>query len=332
MPMKLKPAMFPSRVNEMVQSFRTMRVIFTALELGIFSLIEKTSLDSGAVAIQIGSNPRATDRLMNALAAIGLLVKEKNVFRNSKIASRFFVKGKPDYMGGLLHQANLIANWNTLTEAVIRGTSVIKREENIRKEGFQKNFIDAMHLRGKQQAEIVAASFDLSKISRILDIGGGSGVFSMAFARVNPMLNIVVFDLPEVVEIAREYIESEGLSTRVKTEAGDFRIVSFGNGYDMIFLSAIIHMNGPEENLQLFRKCRDALNTGGLLVVKDHIMDDSRIMPVEGAFFALNMLVNTEKGDTYTESEIISWSEVTGFSRVYRKDVSGGITLMIAER
>lgn len=165
-----------------------------------------------------------------------------------------------------------------------------------------------------------------------MDVGGGSGAFSMAFVRAGDDLKATVFDLPNVVPLTKEYIDREGLAEDIKTVSGDYHKDEFGSGYDLAFLSAIIHANSFEQNLSLIQKVSRALNPGGQIVISDFIMDDNRYQPAFGAYFALNMLVGTQGGDTYTESEIKGWMENAGIAFTERKDLRRGTGLMIGRK
>jgi len=125
-----------------------------------------------------------------------------------------------------------------------------------------------------------------------------------------------VFDLPNVLPITRGYIEREGLSGNVETIEGDYINDELPRGFDLVLLSAIVHSNSPEENQRLIAKCARALNPGGAVVVQDFVMTDDRVSPASGALFALNMLVGTDRGDTFTGSEITGWMTSAGLSGV----------------
>jgi hypothetical protein len=138
--------------------------------------------------------------------------------------------------------------------------------------------------------------------------------------------------LPNVIPLAQKYIAGEGFTSRVATATGDYLKDDLGNGYDLIFLSAVIHSNSPEENKLLFSKCYKALSKNGQLVVLDYVMNEDRTSPAMGAMFALNMLVGTKSGDTYSETEIKEWMKETGFSGFERKDTNYDSSLIIGRK
>jgi len=310
-----------AELMETIFAFRQARIILTAFELDIFSKLGNENKSSSEIADNINLNHRATDRLMNALTALGLLKKENGKFSNTDLTLKHLVKGKPGYLGGIAHSVNLWQTWSTLTDAVKAGTSVYNKEPvNERDSKWLDAFISAMHMRAKQnQAPGIAKLLNFNGVKKVLDVGGGSGVFSFAMISQNPSLKAVVFDLPNVIPITKRYIENEGFKDKVETISGDYFKDKLGEGYDMIFLSAIIHSNSPDENILLIKKCASALNSNGQIVIMDNIMDDDRISPYNGVLFALNMLVGTDNGDTYTEAEVNSWmskADIMDFKRI----------------
>jgi ubiquinone/menaquinone biosynthesis C-methylase UbiE len=320
----------PGDFSEMANAFRISRIILTAHELDIFSFLKDNGASSATLAKKTGTNERALDRLMDALVPIGLLKKSGNQFSNTDFSTRFLIKGSPSFMGGLDHMVHLWKTWSTLTDAVKAGTSVsMKQPIGERDEDWLKSFIAAMHTRALQQAREIATVLDLMQTKTILDIGGGSGAFTFEFIRANPSIRGTILDLPNVIPITKEYISREGFTKFVSTLEGDYMKVKFGYDYDLIFLSAVIHINSPEENKALINKCSEAISLGGQLVILDHIMSDDRTTPAAGTFFALNMLVGTEKGDTYTEKEIKSWMQNAGFKYIRRRDTPQGSSMMI---
>jgi SAM-dependent methyltransferase len=323
----------PGKFMEMVNLFRNSRIILTADELGLFDQLQPGGSSSSWVAEQLHTHPRATDRLMNALVALGLLSKDKALFTNTGFSNRFLVKDSPFYLGGLSLSNQTWKTWSTLTEAVRKGTTVAMDSPiNERPDSWRHSFIAAMHARANRQAPEAVAVIDLASTRKVLDVGGGSGAFSFAMIRSNPAIYATVFDLPNIIPLTSEYIEASGLSRQVDTITGDYLTDSFGFGYDLVFMSAIIHINSIEENRVLVRKGAEALNTGGQLVILDHIMNDDRTEPEVGAIFALNMLVGTLHGDTYSQNEIISWMKDAGLVKIEFKVTQSGDQLMVGRK
>ncbi len=177
-------------------------------------------------------------------------------------------------------------------------------------------FIGAMHAVGKSLSQEIADFYDLSRFKQLLDIGGASGTYTIAFLNKNPGMKATIFDLRNVIGLAKKRIKDEGLGRRVKFVAGDFYNDALPEGADLALLSAIIHQNSPKQNLALFKKIHRALVRRGVLLIRDHIMDESRTNPPAGTVFAINMLVNTRSGDTYTFREVRDALEKAGLSSV----------------
>lgn len=322
----------PLDIFEMVFAVQKGRALLTAYELGVFSALGDGEKTSGEVAQAIAADPRSTDRLMNAICAIGLLEKRDGLFSNTPFAANFLVKGKPGYITALQHSVHLWDTWTTLTAAVREGKTVVAGHIDGRGDEWLTAFIAAMHYRAYATAPGVVGLLDLSGVARVLDLGGGSAAYSMAFVRAKEGITSTVFDLPNVVPLTRQYIESEGLSDRIDVVVGDFNEDELPAGYDMVFLSAIIHSNSFEQSRELIKKAAGALNPGGQVVVQDFIMDEDRTGPPFGALFALNMLVGTECGDTYTESETAGWMKDAGLRDIERKDTKFRTALIVGRK
>ena len=327
-----KSIVSPDKIMELALSFQRSRVFLTGYELGLFSALGDGERSSEEVAKAVGAEARATDRLLNALCAMGFLGKREGQFSNTPLASRFLIKGKPEYIDGLMHIVHLWDTWDTLTKAVRQGKSVFAEHVNERGEKWLHAFIAAMNDRARRNASTVIALLDLSDVSRVLDVGGGSGAYSMAFVRVREGIRATVFDLPSVIPLTRKYIDQERLSDKVETIVGDYNKDNLGSNFDMVFLSAIIHSNSYDQNQVLIHKAYKALNPGGHVVIQDFIMDEDRTSPASGALFSLNMLVGTEAGDTYTEFEVRTWMEEARLSKIRRRDTGIGTTLIIGEK
>ncbi|HVO80635.1 MAG TPA: methyltransferase [Terriglobales bacterium] len=319
----------PDDLNETIRGFMSSRAVLTALELDVF-----TAVGAGAsiqeVAGRINANERATEMLLNALASLKLLEKTNGTFHNTAASARFFVEGSRDSArAGLIHMANLWHRWSTLTECVREGTAVQTRGRDA---SSTQAFIAAMDRNARERARAVVEAVGCEGIRRLLDLGGGSGAYSIAFARAIPGLRAEVLDVPEVLPLTQEYIRKAGLADRVHTRPGDMLHDHLGEGYDVILLSAICHMFSPEENRGLFQRAGAALARGGKLVVQDFILEPDKTAPRFAALFALNMLVGTRAGSSYSEPEYADWLGQAGFGEIRRVRLPGPSGLMIATR
>lgn len=325
----MKEIISVEQIRETAYSFQESRILLTSFELKIFTILDKHMMSAKEVSNKIDSDNRATDRLLNALCGMGLLRKVKEKFYNTDLSSKYLVEGKPDFMGNLYHTNHLWNTWNYLTDSVKKGSSFAGDQNKKEKEGWVDSFIAAMHYRGVKQAKLLAMMIDLSNTKNILDIGGGSAAFSMEIVKRNPSIKVAVLDLPHVIPLTKKYVEREGLTNNFNFIEGNYLSCDFGSGYDIIILSAIVHINSYEQNKMIIKKCADSLKPGGMVIINDFIMNDDRTKPYHGAIFSLNMLVGTESGDTYTENEIIEWFKSAGFSKTERKKTSFASDLII---
>ncbi len=322
----------PDDLMQIIQGFRPSRIILSAVELDIF-----TAIGDGATAADVAEklklNPRATETLLNALTALELLDKKGGIFCNTPVTSRFLTASSKDYSrDSLMHTVHLWDRWSTLTAAVREGTSVVFQEQAERPAQATEAFIAAMHKNAGLRAPMVVRMLNLDDVKRVLDVGGGSGAYSIALARAKADIQAEVLDLPTVTPLTNEYIRAAGLSDRISTRNGDMRTDDLGSGYDMVLLSAICHMNSPEENEKLFAKCLAALNSGGQIVMQDFVLTSDKTSPQTGALFAINMLVGTRSGSSYSEDEYRQWLEITGFTEIRKVQLPGPTDLMVARR
>ena len=322
----------PDELNDRIRGFQESRVVLTALELDLF-----TAVGGGAGAVEVaamlGADPRATEMLLNALVSMRLLSKKERVFYNSPSTARYFTTGSHDNARpALLHIAHLWRRWSTLTDCVRAGTAVAQDEIAGQGQDWTDAFIAAMHRNASERAPAVVQAVGVESIRRMLDVGGGSGAYSIAFAQANAALRADILDLPTVEPIARRHIQAAGVADRVVVRAGDLRSDRLGEGYDLVFVSAICHMLSPAENLDLLRRCREALAPGGRVVIQDFILEADKTAPRFGALFALNMLVGTRGGSSYSELEYTAWLGEAGLREIRHARLPGNTGLMIGSR
>jgi predicted O-methyltransferase YrrM len=319
----------PEDIREITNAFRASRVLLSAFELKLFTMLDKHMMTSEEVSQRLNTNVRATDRLMNALCGMGMLKKVKGKFYNTDLSSKYLVEGKPEFMGNLYHTNHLWNTWSYLTDSIKKGSSFKGDQNKKEKDNWVEAFIGAMHYRGVKQGKILSMMIDLTNVKKMLDVGGGSAAFSMELVKKNPSINAVVLDLPHVIPLTKKYVSEAGLLDNFDFIEGDYLTKDFENSYDLILLSAIVHINSYEQNKMLIKKCVDALNKNGMVIISDFVMNDDRTQPFHGTLFSINMLVGTASGDTYTEGEIRKWFESAGLSRIERKNTSFGSDLML---
>ncbi len=323
-----------TEITSLTSSFMPAQIVLTANRLDLFSKLASKKLSAKDLASVLHTDVRATGYLCNALTALGFLEKESDQYRNSPKADEFLVKGRPYYVGdNLRHQAYLWERWSKLVEVVKTGKPIPKMQGSEPQNKQQiRDFILAMANIGQLSAQQVVDGLDLRGVKKIIDIGGGPGTYAIEFVRKNPHIQAVIFDLPDVIEIARENIQQNDMGKQVATKVGDLFVDDFGSGYDLALLSNIIHMISFEEVLFLLKKVRRSLNTKGRVVIKDFFVNEDRTGPVFVTRFAINMLVNTNKGNTYTFSEINRVFTEAGFEWVNSFEVGQNSSVIVGEK
>ncbi len=322
-----KAGTLPDRLNEMIRGYMPSRCILTALELDIF-----TAVGEGANAEQVGmriqANARGVGILLNVLVALGLLSKNGDEYRNTPESARFFVEGSKDnHRNGLLHTANIWHRWSTLTEAVRRGACVPIDRGNAPE--WTSNFIAGMQRNSRDRAPLVVEALGTDNVRRILDLGGGSGAYSIAFAKASLDVQCEILDLPEVLPLTAEYVNKAGISKQIHLRAGNMLHDDFGSSYDIVMLNAICHMFSEDQNMDIFRRARKALAPHGRLVVQDFILNPDKTGPQHAALFSVNMLVGTEAGASYSELEYTRWMKAAGLTEVHRIKLPGPGDLIV---
>ncbi len=307
----------PDEILKLANDFMGSRILISAAELDLFSILSDTPLSAQEIAERISADIRSLTVLLDALSAMGFLTKDGRSYRSAGPIFSVLSKDDPNtVLPMVLHIAHLWKRWTNLTE-VVKGTlqpndgSISHRSpEELRA------FIGAMHVVAAPRAQAIVAATDPGSAKALLDVGGASGTYTIAFLRAVPGMKATLFDKPEVIDMARDRLRREGMLDRVRLVSGDFYQHELPPGNDLAFLSAIIHQNSPEQNLELYKKVFRSLDRGGRILIRDHVMDPDRIHPKEGAIFAINMLLGTPGGSTYTFEEIETGLSQAGFAAI----------------
>ncbi len=324
--------MNPKEIRELASSFQKSRILLSGFELDIFSNIDESGSSDTSVKERLNLNGPACERLLNALVSLGFLTKRDGLFYNTPESKTYLSKDSPEYLGGLMHTNHLWNTWSNLSKVVRTGEAAHRAEINDRGDEWLYSFISAMHDRARKQAPVQMKSVDLTGVKSILDVGGGSGAYSMAMITLKPDARATVFDLPNVIPITMAFVEKEGFAGKVNTCTGDYTKDDLPEGFDMTFLSAVIHSNSFGTNQLLVKKCYRALNDNGRIVIQDWIMNNERTDPLSGAVFSINMLVGTESGDCYTIDEVTTMLQAAGFKNIQRRIFDTGLSQVTASK
>lgn len=313
----------------LVQGYRHSAVVLTALRVGVFEAIGRGSATAEDLAGRLGLDRRALETVLLALASDGVLLAEAGRFRiDPESAELLLPDGRMSQVNIFNHDFGLMQRWVRLEETLRNGRPV-PRPEAEQTEEAMRHFICGMADVSRLSSLEVAEKFDFSPYRRLLDVGGGPATHSITFARKNPELRCVVLDLPGPIGIAREEIAKASLEERIEARAGDFLADELGEGFDVVYISNIIHMLGEAQTRALIEKSRRALAPGGVLIIKEFFLEDDRVSPPFAAMFSVNMLVGTEAGKSYTLAETRRMMAEAGFGDFETLEVAMNSRLLI---
>ena len=283
-------------------------ILGCAKQEGVLEAVADRSCSAEEVVRELGMSSRAVHALLSALAELGVLAEDGNEFRLlEEHRGPLLDRSHPDYAGGLVvHRFELIRKWGHMPE-ILKTGSPIEDESTQGPEG-KETFIYSMRRLAKPGVQAVADLL-LSRLPEnphILDVGGGPGTYAEAFREGGA--RVTVFDLPEVVELMKEHLAAAGISA----VGGDFNEGMPEGQFDAAYLGSVSHIYGPEENLTLIKRVAGSLTPGGLITIRDFVRGLSK----GAALFGVNMLVNTEFGNTYSEGEYRGWLSAAGFEGI----------------
>ena len=309
--MSVKPAKDP--VDDIATGYREAQILLTANRLGLFPALTADGGTADRLARDLDADPRGVRILCDALAAMGILSKIGGVYSATSLVDEYLLPESPQSKVAMLrHSARLYERWGSLMDVVKTGRPVPDEATDPRLRRGGRAFTRAMADVGRSSAAATVEKLDLTGVRNLLDIGGGPGVYAIEFARRWPELRTAILDRPDVLEVARENVVEAGLENRVDLLPGDAFADDLGGPWDAILISNLVHIYSDAENRELVTRCSDVLAAGGRLVIKDFLLDDSRLSPPGGAIFAVNMLISTDAGECYTEVEARGWLDHAG--------------------
>jgi SAM-dependent methyltransferase len=318
----------PRRLNELGLGFMHAGTLIAAIELGVFDALSARPLSIAQLADAIGLTEDRTDKLVTACATLDLVSRGDGGVGNTEETDRFLVRGKPTYFGDyLVHLAKgSYANWGRLAE----------RLKAPPPEGQGRYFAtggDAAEARALTEAGYtgsqgtarrLAHRFDFSGFRRLLDLGGGSGVYSIEACRQNPELTATVFDFENVCVVAREFIERAGLSERIEACALDFTSEALPAGADVVLLCGNIHAYDADTARRVVRNAHEALAPGGAMIICDYMLNDERTGPPVAAFMTVAQTFSPGRGRVHSGADFASYLADAGFEVVKVEEFLAG--------
>ena len=295
--------------------------LHAGVKLGIFSILEAGDRTAEKIAGRLGSDVRGTAALLNALAAMDLIAKTGDRYVNSPFSKAFLVKESSQYIGYMvMHHHHLIEAWARLDQAVVFGRPSRERRHSSEE---RESFLMGMFNLAMGIAPRVSGLIDLKGRRHLLDLGGGPGTYAVHFCLANPDLNATVADLPTSRPFAEKTISRFGLTDRISFVPCNYLEDDIPGTYDVVWLSHVLHGDGPDECQMIIHRAVSALAQGGLMMIHDFILNDTFDGPLFPAIFSLNMLVNTEKGRSYSDGQIRQMMTTAGLGQIQRLPFEG---------
>ena len=302
----------------LMAAYQKSRVLFTFAELKIADLLADKELSAKQIAESVKIHPLAAERFLNACVSVGLLKREDNLYSNAEITESFLVKEKAFYLGGQVerHRRRSSAVWNDLTEKLKTWSYGDDEKSTPETDDQGAEAMKEQHNLALVHGYALAKAFDFSQYKKLLDLGGGSAATSIALCQSYPHLETVVYDLPENLEIAEEYIEEASLTRRIMTVGGDFKKDDLPDDFDAVLLANFMAVADAEENKKLLKRLYQRLPENGVCILSGWIMDDSHLAPQLSVLFCLEDICWNAPDVERSEKVYTEWLTEAGFSEI----------------
>lgn len=322
----------PEKIQRLTTGGWACAALGTAVTYKLFTHIHDGCHTAEAIAKAAGLSPRGTQALLDGLVGLELLTLKDGRYENGPDAAEYLVEGRDTFMGGFSRMSvGELAKWARLPEAVKSGRPV--EDVDVAENPFWEDLVASIAPSSAPLAQAAAAGLKIADAGpiEILDVGGGSGIYSAIMLKKNPQAKSTQLDWANVNRVARSIVDRHGVAERFSVIDGDFHREALPAGrYDVIIYSHIAHMEPPEENVRIFARLRAALKPGGTLVVADFVQADDRSGPPFALQFHLNMLLHTRGGATYRQSDYRTWLVEAGFRDVTIEPTEGPASLVYA--
>lgn len=325
------------RIQDTLYAFTKSQILFTAIDLDIFTQIAQGYNQLGQLQEKLKLNERGLRLLLNGLVGIGFLKADKaGIYSLPEDVANFLVKSQPNYMGGMVHHCKwLYENWSLLTDAVSSGQPVGGAQSLAQLELYFSELVKGLYVSNYPTAQKLAAALEVGgqyKDLEVLDIAGGSAVWSIALLEKDPGSQATVLDFPSVTHVAENYVSQHGLTDRFRYWPGDLEAMDLnGARFDLVVMAHICHMLGPQATQSALKKLKQVLKPGGRIAIVDFVADDARSKAGWPLVFSVNMLITTPEGDVFTAAQYSSWLESAGFQNITLQEIDTDVTAIVAE-
>ena len=331
-------AVTPERIMQFAWGYVPPLVLEAAIRHRIFDLLDGGPKTVSEIQKETGASERGLSAIMNVLVGLEFLAKDKQgYFSLTPESATFLVSTKPSFQGGFLRHGSeqLIPKWLHLNKIVKTGEPAAAVNKEEAGGDFFQQFVNDIFPLSYPAAQALSRHYNANAAApavRVLDLAAGSGVWGIAMAQGSEKVRVTAVDWPEVIPVTRKTVARFGLADRFSYVEGDLLQADFGSGHNLATLGHILHSEGRERSQALLKKTFQALAPGGTISIAEFLVNADRTGPLNALFFAVNMLVNTESGDTYSFEEISSWLKAAGFTDARTLDAPGPSPLVLATK
>jgi hypothetical protein len=327
----------PDRIMQFGWGYAPTLIIRTALEHRIFDLLDQSPKTVDELVKASGASKRGLTAILNALVGLEFLNRSNGHYSLTPESAAFLVSTKPGFHGAFFQHTldQILPKWMQLGEVVRTGRPATAANSQEQGAEFFANFVESLFPMGYPGARALGEHLGIAKANgpiKVLDLAAGSGVWGIALAQQSPQVRLSAVDWPQVLETTKRVAARHGVAERLTPIAGDLLEADFGSGYHVAILGHILHSEGERRSRQLLRKTFDALASGGTIAIAEFVPNDERTGPPNALIFAVNMVVNTEEGDTFTFQEISQWLKEAGFIKPRQLEAPAPSPLILANK
>jgi ubiquinone/menaquinone biosynthesis C-methylase UbiE len=338
----------PERLQQFGFAYAPPLIISAAINNKIFDALQSGAKTVDEVKKETGASERGLRAIMDALVGLELLKKDRSAkgrirrgeqdkYSLTPESQAFLISGNPGTLAGLFGSILpvMISRWLRLTDIVRDGRPAVAVNQETEGTEFFSQLVETIIPMSYAAAQKLAHHLKVEKAKdelRAIDLAAGSGVWGIALAQKSPRLRVTAVDWAGMIPTTKRITEKFGVRDRFGFMEGDLLEANFGNGYDIATLGHILHSEGEERSRQLLKKAFRALKSGGTIAIAEWLVNDDRTKPLPSLMFSVQMLVNTEKGDTFSFNQIKDWLEKTGFKKVRKLEAPGPSPLILATK
>lgn len=305
----------PMAVMRVASAYWNSSILHVANALDVFTSLSK---DGPATADEMARrrkvDARGIEMILMGCVCLGFMEKKGGKFHNTPLAETFLVEGSQRNQRGIVSMfKDWVLPWSRLEEAVRTGKPVVEKQHDHGEEAT-RTYITGMLHRGIPQAWLLAEEVDLTGRKKMLDVGGGPGIFSIIMSQKYPGLKAAVLDLPQTLRVTRDIIKNWNAADRVTTVEGSYMDEGYGSGYDVVLTSSMISQEGPDVVKHILRESYEAMVSGGIILIQEQFLDDEKAGPMLPVQVGLNQLIHTPAGRAYSAREVADFAAEIGFT------------------